>query len=179
MTSFLSEHTGENIKDWFCKVLEKKKINHGAVSGVTPDGAADGQCSLGKIATLADKVDTCTEHRLQRLVLFSIGMAGTQSKNHASKTLLRAHNRIAQLNNQCRAVSDGIRNSQLAGGVPASSILTTVDTMPTRWGNQFSQIQRNNTLRPVLIPSLRHTSVTIVAGRMRSLSKTTAMRQAS
>jgi hypothetical protein len=74
----LTQHTGENIKTWFCNVLEKKKLKHSAVSGVTPDGAADGQCGLGKIATLADKVDTCAEHRLQRAVLFSIGLAGTQ-----------------------------------------------------------------------------------------------------
>lgn len=148
----LTEHTGENIKQWLVKLLERKKIAHSAISGVTPDGAADGQCGLAAIDTLAEKVDTCTEHRLQRALLFAIGLAGSQCKNPESKAIIKQHNRIAQLKNQCRAVSDGIRNLQVEEGIPSSSVLTTVDTSTTRWGNQFRQIDRNNTLRPVIDP---------------------------
>jgi hypothetical protein len=147
-----TEHTGKNIKDWLIDVIKIKGIEHCAISGLTPDGAADGQCGLGQIETLSEKVDTCSEHRLQRVVLFSIGQAGTQSKNPQAKALIKKHNRVAQLNNQCRAVSDGIRKAQIDAGIPSSKVLTTVDTMPTRWGNQFSHISRDNTLRPVIDP---------------------------
>eukprot|EP00966_Prymnesium_polylepis_P064342 1491879-Prymnesium_polylepis.1 len=147
-----TEHTGANIKAALVKMLEKKGIAHASISGLTPDGAADGQCGLSQIEDLSEKVDTCSLHRIQRSVLFSIGSAGSTSKNPEAKALLKGHNRAVQLSNQARAVSDGIRKKQLDAGVPASKLLTTVDTMPTRWGNQSRQIERNCTLRPVLDP---------------------------
>jgi hypothetical protein len=76
----LTEHTGENIKAALVATLAKKKIKHTAISGFSPDGAADGQCGLALIEDLAEKVDTCSLHRIQRGVLFSIGMAGATSK---------------------------------------------------------------------------------------------------
>eukprot|EP00966_Prymnesium_polylepis_P321989 7378260-Prymnesium_polylepis.1 len=70
------EKTGDNIKAWFLQVLLDHELSHSMVSGVTPDGAADGQCALKNIDTLAEKVDTCMLHILQRGVLISIGLAG-------------------------------------------------------------------------------------------------------
>ena len=66
-----SSKTGENIKKWLLSALEKNKLTHEMVSGVTPDGASDGQCGLSLIATLCEKVDTCNLHQLQRGVLYS------------------------------------------------------------------------------------------------------------
>ena len=60
--------------------------------------------------------------------------------------------RFAQASNQIRKVSYGIREMQQNSGVPATRVLSTVDTMATRWGNQYRQIERNNMLRPVLEP---------------------------
>ena len=54
-----SEKTGENVKSWLLQVLDRNRIKHIMVSGITPDGAADGQCGLRLIDTLCDKVDTC------------------------------------------------------------------------------------------------------------------------
>ena len=147
-----TEHTGPAIKDWFGGVIEAKGIRVSSLSGVSPDGAADGQCGLRLVEGLADKVDTCNLHGLQRTVLYSIGIAGTTSKNLEAKSLLKLHNRVSQLSNQSRAVSDGIRNGQLSSDVPLSKLLSTVDTCTTRWGNQFRQISRNNTLKPVIDP---------------------------
>ena len=62
----LTEHTGENIKVELVATLAKKKIKHTAISGLSPDGAADGQCGLALIPDLAEKVDTCSLHRIQR-----------------------------------------------------------------------------------------------------------------
>lgn len=146
----LTEHTGINIRDWFVEVLKKKMIKVPAVSGVSPDGASDGQLGLRLVEGLADKVDTCNVHGLQRAVLYSTGHAG--NKNPDAKMLCKSHNRIAQLKNQSRAVSDGVRNTQISAVVPLSKVLTTVDTCTTRWGNQFRQIERNNVLRPVIDP---------------------------
>ena len=146
-----TQHTGDNIKEWLQGLLHKKRITFPAISGVTPDGAADGQCGLGKIEGLAEKVDTCHLHGLQRSVLYSVGYAGTAANsNTEAKRLLRQHNRLAQLKNQVRAVSDGVRAKQVEAGVPLSKILTTVDTSTTRWGNQFEQVARSCVLRPVI-----------------------------
>ena len=58
--------------------------------------------------------------------------------------------RFARANNQIRAVAYGIRKAQEAADIPTGRVLSTVNTMPTRWGNQYKQIERNNTLKPVL-----------------------------
>jgi hypothetical protein len=67
-----SEKTGDNVKSWFLQVLNQNQIKHSMVSGITPDGAADGQCGLRLIDTLRDKVDTCMLHQLQRAVLWCL-----------------------------------------------------------------------------------------------------------
>ena len=59
-----SEKTGDNIKSWLMQVLVDHQIKHSMVSGITTDGAADGQCGLRLIDTLRDKVDTCMLHQL-------------------------------------------------------------------------------------------------------------------
>ena len=150
----LTEHTGVAIRDWFTNVLAKKAIKISSCSGVTPDGAADGQLGMRLIEGLAEKTDTCNLHGLQRSVLFSVGLAGATSQNPEAKAVLKMHNRIAQLKNQTRAVSDGIRKMQLSADIPLSKVLTTVDTSTTRWGNQFDQVERDNVLRPVIDPTV-------------------------
>ena len=113
------------------------------VAGVTPDGAADGQCGLAKIETIAEKVDTCMLHVLQRAVLFSIGIAGASSKNPEAKWLLRANNRVVQLSRRSLAVGKSISNAQVAANVPHEKVLSLVKTATTRWGNQYSQLSTN------------------------------------
>lgn len=149
-----TSHTGAAIRDWLTNVCEAEDISFNSISGVAPDGAADGQCGLKLMPELREKVDTCDLHRLQRAVLFSIGVAGAVSQNPEAKDHLRGHGRIAQANNQIRAVSYGIREKQENARVPPANVLSTVDTMPTRWGNQYRQVERNNTLRPVLEPTI-------------------------
>lgn len=73
--------------------LDKHGIKYSSLSGVTPDGAADGHCALNLIPELMEKVDTCMLHGLQRAVLFSIGMTGTPNKNLECATLLKQHRR--------------------------------------------------------------------------------------
>ncbi|KAK3279680.1 hypothetical protein CYMTET_12450 [Cymbomonas tetramitiformis] len=72
----LTSKTGDSIRIWFVGVLKRAEIPYAAVSGVTLDGAADGQCGLSLIAENSEKVDTCILHQLQRSVLYSIGLAG-------------------------------------------------------------------------------------------------------
>jgi hypothetical protein len=147
-----TEHTGIAISKWFGDVLEARVIRIPSLSGVTPDGASDGQLGLRLVDGLGDKVDTCNLHGLQRGVLYSVGIAGSTSKNPECKAGLKPHNRVAQLSNQSRAVSDGIRKGQTDSDVPLSKVLVTVDTCTTRWGNQFRQVSRNNMLKPVIDP---------------------------
>jgi hypothetical protein len=146
--------TGEAIKAWFISVLEDNQLPHSIVAGVTPDGAADGQCGLAKIETIAEKVDTCMLHVLQRAVLFSIGIAGASSKNPAAKSLLRANNRVVQLSRQSLAVGKSISNAQVAANVPHEKVLSLVKTATTRWGNQYSQLSTNIRLRRAIDPAV-------------------------
>ena len=59
-----SERTGENIRNWLLSVLLKRALPHRAISGLCPDGAADGVCGLNGIPTLAEKMDVCDLHKL-------------------------------------------------------------------------------------------------------------------
>lgn len=139
--------TGENIKKWFLQVLTQNEISHAMVSGITPDGAADGQCGLSLIETLAEKVDTCLLHQLQRAVLYSIGLAGVASQNRDAKELLRRNNRVVMLSHQSLATNKAIKEAQLNAGITDHDVRTLVSTATTRWGNQYQQIERNNLLR--------------------------------
>jgi hypothetical protein len=147
---FPTTKTGDNIKTWFVKVLESGAIKPASVCGITPDGAADEQCGLSKIPTLAEKVDTCHLHQLQRAVLYSTGLAGAHSMNAEFKRVLKQHNRVVQLTRQSGQVAKAVSESQGAAGVPEHKILATRRTATTRWGNQYLQVAQNNQLYPVL-----------------------------
>lgn len=58
------------------------------------------------------------------------------------------------VNKMSRHVGDGCVKLQVKAGVPDHKILYTVDTCPTRWGNQFDQMETNVVLRPVLDPAI-------------------------
>ena len=145
-----TEHTGANIAAWLVRTLDEEGITKPAVSGVSPDGAADGQCAMASIEDLGEKTDTCDLHRLQRAVLKALGLSGATSANPEAKAVLRKNGRVVTLSIQSRAVSDGIRNSQVEQDIPPHLILRTIATATTRWGNQKKQLSRNAVLRPVL-----------------------------
>ncbi|KAK3235607.1 hypothetical protein CYMTET_54197 [Cymbomonas tetramitiformis] len=146
----MSAKSGPNIRVWFVKVLKDNGIPYDAVSGVTPDGAADGQCALSQIEEISEKVDTCLLHQLQRGVLYSVGLAGVKSKNPECKSLLRKHNRVVMLSRQSLAYGKALNIVQTKAGVPSQSILNLEVTATTRWGNQFKQINKNNLLRQAI-----------------------------
>ena len=146
--------TGESIKAWLLNVCVKNNLDHAMVTGLSPDGAADGQCGLNLIETLAAKVDTCMLHGEQRAILFALGLAGASSKNPESKAHLRKQHRVVQLVHQSGAVLKGIKQAQTAAGVPDRNIMVPAKTKVTRWGGQFNQIQKNNVLRQAIDQSV-------------------------
>ena len=146
--------TGENIRTWFLSVLSKYGIEHSMIAGIAPDGAADGQCALGEVSTIAEKVDTCMLHQLQRGVLYSSGIAGKTSKKPTLKALLRKHARVVMLTRQSGAVGKQIRDMQTAAGVKDHELKATVKTCTTRWGNGFKQVTQNCDLRPAIDPTV-------------------------
>ncbi|KAK3284010.1 hypothetical protein CYMTET_8320 [Cymbomonas tetramitiformis] len=147
--------TGPNIKKWFQNVLVENKIPYSAISGVTPDGAADGHCALQLIPEISEKVNTCILHQLQRGVLYSVGLAGVQSKNPDAKSLLRKHNRVVTLSRQALAFGKSLVTAQSKAGVPAKHLLTLQKTATTRWGNQYQQLNRNCILRVAIDSELQ------------------------
>ena len=150
-----SEHTGANIRDWIRSVAAKKKVVLAEdLTGICPDGAADGQCALNSMEELAEKTDTCDLHRMQRAVLYATGDAGTQSQNPACKALLRKESRLVTLSNQSRAVNSDIRESQIAADIPPHKILMVTRKGATRWGGTFMQISQNHLMHPVLDPAV-------------------------
>ncbi|KAL1524089.1 hypothetical protein AB1Y20_018999 [Prymnesium parvum] len=142
--------TGENIKSWF--VSELSNIPYSTITEITPDGAADGQCALNMIAEVAEKVDTCHLHQLQRGVLYSIGLTGAQCQNVAAKHVLRQHSRSVQLSRQSGAVAKNIRDGQTKEGVPDHKLLATKKPSATRWSGQYLQLQTNCILKPIIQP---------------------------
>jgi hypothetical protein len=150
-----SEHTGANIREWIRSVAKVKGVMLGDdLTGICPDGAADGQCALNSMPELAEKTDTCDLHRLQRCVLFAMGQAGAQSKNPECKSLLRKESRIVTLSKQSRAVSSSIREGQIAADIPPHKILSPNSIQATRWGGTFMQIEQNHLLHPVFHPAV-------------------------
>ena len=146
--------TGELIRLWLNSKLEAYELVHSLVAGVCPDGAADGQCGLSLIETLAEKVNTCDLHILQRAILFALGLAGASSKSPEAKAHLKKHNRAAMLARQSGPFLKSIKGMQTEAGVPEHKILVPERTAPTRWGNQFVQAAKNCTLRPAIDPSV-------------------------
>jgi hypothetical protein len=104
-----SEKTGGNIKAWFLQVLIQNNIKHSMVSGITPDGSADGQCALGLIPTLCDKVDTCMLPQLQRSVLWCLGKTGKNCKNPEAQEQLRKNARIVMMSRQSLGTNKHIK----------------------------------------------------------------------
>eukprot|EP00966_Prymnesium_polylepis_P326894 7382771-Prymnesium_polylepis.1 len=125
------------------------------VSGVTPDGAVDGQCALKMINTLAEKVDTCLLHVLQRGVKYAIGQAGTVSKNEDAKKQLRLNADVVTLSNQSGSFHKSITKKQAEAGMKSFEEMKLVRTCPTRWGNQFLQLERNDVLKLTIDQSLQ------------------------
>ena len=96
------------------------------VTGITPDGAADGQCGLAMITSLAEKVDTCQLHQLQRACML------TNSQYELARTLylqwLRSANEIVKLpvregspRKKQKSISPSLfRGASLVEGAPAA-----------------------------------------------------------
>jgi len=63
---------GGDSSDWFTIELDKVGIKAASISGITPDGAADGQAGL--VLAGGEKVDTCHLHQLQRGLLYCMGV---------------------------------------------------------------------------------------------------------
>ena len=132
--------TGENIKAWLVAELADVGLEHVIISGVAPDGAADGQCGLRLIVTLTEKVDTCLEHVLQRGVLVSIGLANKPTKNALAKGLLQQNARVVQLSNQNLKFAKGLRDAQEAAGVPDHQACTSPAGVPLPCGFLFTDM---------------------------------------
>lgn len=146
-----TEHTGENIKSWIISICDRWHIPLASISGVTPDGAADGVKALKLIKELKHSFDICGLHQLQRSILYAIGLAASKSscRNRTARDLIAQHKRVVQLSHQSREISDGFRAFQTAANIPPHKLLTTVRTNATRWGNQKAQITRNIVMRPI------------------------------
>ena len=143
-------HTAENIASWITDTLAKKKLPLKVVSGITPDGAADGIAAINSIAELVDLLDKCILHQLNRVLLYALGLTGRPCKNDDGRGVIKENRKIPALSNQSRHVNDMIIKIQRKAGVPEHKSLATVDTCPTRWGNQFDQVEGNIILRPMI-----------------------------
>ena len=152
-----TSHSADAIKEWLVTVLRSEEIPVSAISGVTPDGASDGQSGVKSVPGLSTKTDVCVLHDLQRAVLYAVGLAGPKARcpNQDARDLLRINGRVVQLSHQSREVSDGFRDFQADHKVPSSKILSTVRTNATRWTNQKKQVTRNIIMQPIIDSVLR------------------------
>lgn len=151
-----TSHTSQNIKAWLVQVLLEEEMPATVITGVTPDGASDGQSGVKSVPGLFNKVDVCELHDLQRVVLYGIGKAGPKAScpNQDARDLLSINGRVVQLAHQSREVSDGFRKFQKDNNIRANKVISVVRTNATRWTNQKKQITRNNHMRPIIDPVL-------------------------
>ena len=107
-------HTSENIKTWLVSLFAAEDLPATVWIGITPDGAADGVKAIRSVPGLAHKMNVCHLHQLQRIVQYSIGMAGSgrTRKNQDARDLITINARQTQLQHQSREVCDGIRDVQ-------------------------------------------------------------------
>ena len=163
-----THHTGELIGQWMVRMLLKYELPAWAISGVTPDGAADGRKGVRSVPGLQKKLDICQLHQLQRAVLYALGLAGKKTASSEDvRDQIRINRRVVQLSHQSREVHDGFRNRQKENKIPAHQFLSCVKTASTRWKNQYAQVRQNNLMRPIIEPVLarykrEHTSDTAV-----------------
>jgi hypothetical protein len=107
-------HTSNNISTWLVSVMVVEELPAEVWMGLTPDGAADGVKGIKMVPGLANKVNVCVLHQLQRSVLYSVGMAGSGStrKNSDARDVITVNARVTKLQHQSREVSDGVRDLQ-------------------------------------------------------------------
>ena len=56
------------------------------------------------------------------------------------------------LSRQSGSYLKSLKDMQTAAGVPDHKLLVPERTSTTRWGNQFVQVSKDNTLRPAIDP---------------------------
>ena len=147
-------HTAVNIANWIQATLRKKNLPLSVLTGITPDGASDGVAAIKSIDQLAELLDICLLHQTNRTLLYAMGLTGRPCRNEAAREVIRENRKVVALSNQSRHVNDGIIKVQKKAGVPDHKVLHTVDTCPTRWGNQHDQMTRNITIKAAIEPTV-------------------------
>ena len=81
-----TQHSAQNIADWLTSALEEESLPLKAVSGVTPDGAADGQAALRLIHSLGKKPTRATYMSCSERYCFpldsQVSQVRTQKRRH-------------------------------------------------------------------------------------------------
>lgn len=144
-------HTAVDVRDWLTATLVTYGIDATSIAGVTPDGEAAGRKGIAEVPGLKGKSDVCDQHNNQRTLFYMTGQAGpkAQNVNPDARDLIKVNKRVVQLTHQVREVTYGIRDVQIAAGVPQQKQLSPVTTHAVRWGNIRAQIERNNVMRPI------------------------------
>ena len=130
---FQERKFAENIKAWFERELAANNIVADDISGITPDGASDGQAGLRLIDALAQKVDTCHLHQLQSAIKWALGLSGQPCQNKAAKKLIQVNARIPALANKSQPFFKAIVQAQLDAGVPPRGVIHPRNHSATRW----------------------------------------------
>jgi len=131
----------ENIRDWFKRELAANNIVADDVSGITPDGASDGQAGLRLIDALAQKVDTCHQHQLQSAIKWALGLSGQPCQNKAAKKLIQVNFMQGSRRSQTRAslsTRPSCKRSWMRASRCAASC--TRGTTPTLVGAGFTSL---------------------------------------
>jgi hypothetical protein len=144
----------ENIRDWFKRELAANNIVADDVSGITPDGASDGQAGLRLIDALAQRVDTCHLHQLQSAIKWALGLSGQPCQNKAAKKLIQVNARIPALANKSQVFYKAIVQAQLDAGVPLRTIIRPRNPSETRWGGLKELADVNGVFRPAVVPAV-------------------------
>jgi hypothetical protein len=144
----------KNIRDWFQRELAANNIVADDVSGITPNGASDGQAGLRLIVALAQKVDTCHQHQLQNAIKHALGLSGKPCQNKVAKKLIQVNARIPALANKSQPFFKAIVQAQLDAAVPPHGVIHPRNYSATRWGGLQELCDVNGVLRPAVVAAV-------------------------
>ena len=140
-------HSAKNVASMKKKVLAKYDETPKDISLATEDGASNNK----KAAKILDQpFFVCFPHQLQRAILYSTGMTGSNNLNPDLDRAISAMSSMAAAPHRSPKVAGKLSQLQIASGTSKSHVLTTSTKNQTRWQGLFAMANKNRRLKTKL-----------------------------
>ncbi|KAK3246772.1 hypothetical protein CYMTET_35838 [Cymbomonas tetramitiformis] len=121
----------------------------------TADGASNNK-KAHRVLNISDKLKICGPHQLQRCVEKGLGTSGTKEKstNPKLRSLIGRASKMSASFHTSVITRKRLEESQLADGIPASQVKTTMQQHAIRWGGFLRMFKRDRVLEKHIKRSL-------------------------